>query len=75
MLSYNYARAQGAYLHLSVLEACMQEIKDMESGNTVRLCTLGQAIRDAKYSSEHSSWTYPKPDEVRVHAIQRSKAE
>jgi hypothetical protein len=60
----NLALQQGAYLQLSILEACMQEIKDMESGNTVRLCTLGQAIRDAKYTSEYSSWTYPKPAEV-----------
>eukprot|EP00045_Choanoeca_perplexa_P013592 m.154704 g.154704 ORF g.154704 m.154704 type:complete len:1268 (-) comp16395_c0_seq1:46-3849(-) len=62
----NITNVNGAYLQLSVLEACMQEIKDMESGNTVRLCTLGQAIRDAKYTSEYSSWTYPKPEEVQA---------
>eukprot|EP00730_Choanoeca_flexa_P018668 TRINITY_DN9089_c0_g1_i3.p1 TRINITY_DN9089_c0_g1~~TRINITY_DN9089_c0_g1_i3.p1 ORF type:complete len:1244 (+),score=477.40 TRINITY_DN9089_c0_g1_i3:22-3753(+) len=58
------ATVNDAYLQLSVLDACLQEIKDIESGSTVRLCTLGAAIRAAKYESQYSSWAYPKPEEV-----------
>lgn len=53
-----------AYLQLSQLEASLQEIQDIDSGNVTRLVGVGQAIRAAEYKSEYSSWVYPKPDEV-----------
>ena len=50
--------------HLSLLEAFnMEKAETMEDG-LQGLKTLGNDIRTAKYSTEHSQWSYAKPQEV-----------
>jgi hypothetical protein len=53
-----------ALRQLSLLEAFDKEMADMREGGLASLGKLGAEIRDTRYESTYSSWSYPKPEEV-----------
>eukprot|EP00049_Salpingoeca_infusionum_P009182 m.152573 g.152573 ORF g.152573 m.152573 type:complete len:1745 (-) comp14262_c0_seq1:1421-6655(-) len=53
---------EDAELQVSLLQAFDKEKGDMVQGSVTELKTLGQSVRDAKYNSAISSWSFPTPD-------------
>jgi hypothetical protein len=57
------ASAEATY-QLSVLDSFTEEFATFSAGEITALFEAGTAIRDEKYESEHSNWSYPAPEEV-----------
>ena len=55
---------QEAWLQLSTLDAADKEIEDTKVGNFARLKELGAEVRSAKYSTDHSEWVHPSPEDI-----------
>jgi Ca2+-binding EF-hand superfamily protein len=54
-----------AQLALSALDSYEADKKDLESNSVPALRALGTEIVEAEYKSDHSTWKYEKPDEIK----------